>query len=504
MEINQSIEEIQNFKGKYPKQLWYLFFSEMWERFCFYGMRGMLYYFMVHQLFMKDTDANLQYGATQAWVYAFTFIGGLFADKIFGFRKSLFWGGLLMILGSFILSYDPKEFFFLGVSFTIVGTGFFKPNISSMVGKLYNDNDNRRDAGFSLFYAGVNLGALIGGYICIAVGKGEMLSKLIPENLRWNFAFGFAAFVMIISLLTFTQTQKSLGEIGLSPLAHLDSKKRKLYEWLTYIGSILIIPVIIVMVSNTKYTDYFMYAIGPIAIIYLIYEMRNLSVSQNKKLVAAVIFMLFSVVFWAFFEQSGGSLSAFAADNLNNTVAGIQLDPNGVNNSANSLFVIVFAALVGMVWLWMAKRKIEPNTMIKFGLAFLFLAGGFWIFYYTKFFADPVTGKTSLDLFTVGWFIITFGELCLSPIGMSAMTKLSPQKTQAVIMGMWFLASAYGQYFAGLLGANIAEASENATNLEKLNVYADGYYQLGIYALVAGVVLIAISPLIKKLMQEVK
>ncbi|WP_395067348.1 peptide MFS transporter [Flavobacterium sp.] len=503
MEINQSLEQIQNFKGKYPKQLWYLFFSEMWERFSFYGMRGMLYYFMVHQLFMKDTDANLQYGATQAWVYAFTFIGGLFADKIFGFRKSLFWGGLLMILGSFILAYDPKQFFFLGVSFTIVGTGFFKPNISSMVGKLYNDKDNRRDAGFSLFYAGVNLGALIGGYICIAVGKGEMFSKLIPDNLRWNFAFGFAAFVMIISLLTFTQTQKSLGEIGLSPLTHLDSKKRKLYEWLTYIGSILIIPIIIVMVSNTKYTDYFMYAIGPIAIIYLMYEMRNFSVSQNKKLVAAVIFMLFSVVFWAFFEQSGGSLSAFAADNLNNTVAGIQLDPNGVNNSANSLFVIVFAALVGMVWLWMAKRKIEPNTMIKFGLAFLFLAGGFWIFYYTKFFADA-SGKTSLDLFTVGWFIITFGELCLSPIGMSAMTKLSPQKTQAVIMGMWFLASAYGQYFAGLLGANIAEASENASNLDKLIVYADGYKQLGLYALIAGVLLIAISPLIKKLMQEVK
>ena len=501
--LNSSVEDIQNFKGKYPKQLWYLFFSEMWERFCFYGMRGMLYYFMVHELFMKDTDANLQYGATQAWVYAFTFIGGLFADKIFGFRKSLFWGGLLMIIGSFILAYDPKEFFFLGVSFTIVGTGFFKPNISSMVGKLYYDNDNRRDAGFSLFYAGVNLGALLGGYICIAVGKGEMFVNLIPENLRWNFAFGFAALVMIISLLTFTQTQKLLGEIGLSPLCHLDAKKRQLYEWLTYVGSVLIIPVIIIMVSNTKYTDYFMYAIGPFALFYLMYEMRNFSLPQNKKLIAAVIFMLFSIVFWAFFEQSGGSLSAFAADNLNNTVAGIKLDPNGVNNSANSLFVIVFAALVGMVWLWMAKRKIEPNTIIKFGLAFLFLAGGFWIFYYTKFFADA-SGKTSLDLFTFGWFIITFGELCLSPIGMSAMTKLSPQKTQAVIMGMWFLASAYGQYFAGLLGANIAETSQNATNLEKLVVYADGYKQLAIYALIAGIVLIVISPLVKKLMQDVK
>lgn len=498
-----TIDQIQNFKGKYPKQLWYLFFSEMWERFSFYGMRGMLYVFMTNQLLMKDTDANLQYGATQAWVYAFTFIGGLFADKIFGFRKSLFWGGLLMIVGSVILAIHPKEFFFIGVSFTIVGTGFFKPNISSMVGKLYKDDDNRRDAGFSLFYAGVNLGALIGGYICIAVANGNLWTSFVPENLRWNYAFGFASIVMIISLVTFIQTQKSLGDIGLSPLAHLKENKRKLLEYATYLGSILIIPIIMIMVSNTVYTDYFMYVIGPASIIYLLYEMRSFTLSQNKKLIAAVIFMLFSIIFWAFFEQSGGSLSAFAVSNLNNTMFGVELDPNGVNNSANSLFVIAFAAILGIVWLWMSKRKIEPNTIVKFGLAFLFLAGGFYVFYYTKFFADEF-GKTSLGLFTFGWFIITFGELCLSPIGMSAMTKLSPQKTQAVVMGMWFLASAYGQYFAGLLGANIAEASEKATNMNKLIVYADGYKQLAIYALVAGIVLIAIAPLVKKLMQEVK
>lgn len=498
-----TIDQIQNFKGKYPKQLWYLFFSEMWERFSFYGMRGMLYVFMTNQLLMKDTDANLQYGATQAWVYAFTFIGGLFADKIFGFRKSLFWGGLLMIVGSVILAIHPKEFFFIGVSFTIVGTGFFKPNISSMVGKLYKDDDNRRDAGFSLFYAGVNLGALIGGYICIAVANGNLWTSFVPENLRWNYAFGFASIVMIISLVTFIQTQKSLGDIGLSPLAHLKENKRKLLEYATYLGSILIIPIIMIMVSNTVYTDYFMYVIGPASIIYLLYEMRSFTLSQNKKLIAAIIFMLFSIIFWAFFEQSGGSLSAFAVSNLNNTIFGVELDPNGVNNSANSLFVIAFAALLGIVWLWMSKRKIEPNTVVKFGLAFLFLAGGFYVFYYTKFFADEF-GKTSLGLFTFGWFIITFGELCLSPIGMSAMTKLSPQKTQAGVMGMWFLASAYGQYFAGLLGANIAEASEKATNMNKLIVYADGYKQLAIYALVAGIVLIAIAPLVKKLMQEVK
>ncbi len=503
MEQNLTLEEIQSFKGKYPKQLWHLFFSEMWERFSFYGMRGMLVIFMVHQLNMNDEVANLQYGATQAFIYAFTFIGGLLSDKILGYRKSLFWGGILMIIGSLVLALDPKQFFFIGIGFTIIGTGFFKPSISTIVGKLYKDDDNRRDAGFSLFYAGVNLGALIGGYLCIAVANGNLFSSIIPEHLRWNFAFGFASVVMVVSLLTFIRTKKSLGNIGISPLIALETPKRKKYELITYISSILIIPVIMILVSNSGFTDIFMYIIGPCSLLYLAYEMKNFSLKENKKLLAALIFILFSIVFWAFFEQSGGSLSLFAASNLSNTVLGVKLDPNGVNNSANSLFVIIFAALVGLLWLWMAKRKIEPNTVVKFGLGFLFLAGGFWIFYYTKFFANA-DGITSLDLFTFGWFIITFGELCLSPIGLSIMTKLSPGKLQAVMMGMWYLASAYGQYFAGLLGANIAVASGNSTNYEKLIVYADGYKQLAIYALIAGVLLLLISPLVKKLMQEVK
>ena len=498
-----TIDEIQNFKGKYPKQLWYLFFSEMWERFSFYGMRGMLIVFMVGNLHMNSEVANLQYGATQAFVYAFTFIGGMFADKILGYRKSLFWGGLLMIVGSIILALDPEKFFFTGIGFTIIGTGFFKPNISTIVGKLYREDDDRRDAGFSLFYAGVNLGAFIGGYLCIAVANGNLFADSIPVDLRWNFAFGFASVVMIISLLTFVQTQKSLGEIGESPLQHIEKSKKTFYEVITYVVSIAVIPLVILMVSNSQYTDMFMYIIGPFSLVYLLFEMRNFSAAENKKLMAALVFILFSIVFWAFFEQSGGSLSLFAANNLENTLLGVKLDPNGVNNSANSLFVIIFAALVGMLWLFMAKRKIEPNTVVKFGLGFLFLAGGFYVFYQTRFFADE-NGITSLDLFTFGWFVITFGELCLSPIGMSIMTKLSPHKLQAVMMGMWFLASAYGQYFAGILGANIAGASENSGNLEKLYIYADGYKQLAIYALIAGIVLIAISPLVKKLMQEVR
>jgi POT family proton-dependent oligopeptide transporter len=503
MKISQDIDHIQNFKGKYPKQLWYLFFSEMWERFSFYGMRGMLVVFMTTKLAMNEEVANLQYGATQAFVYAFTFIGGLLADRILGYRKSLFWGGILMIVGSIILAIDPKEFFFLGIAFNIIGTGFFKPNISTMVGRLYKDGDSRTDAGFSLFYMGVNVGALIGGYLCIAVANGTMLETIVPINIRWNVAFGLASIVMVISLLTFIRTQKSLGSIGISPLMTINISKRRIIELTTYVASLAIIPFIILLVSNSEYTDIFMFIIGPCALIYFLFEMKNYTWAENKKIIAALILIIFSIVFWAFFEQSGGSLSLFAKNNLDNKLLGVKIDPNGWNNSANSVFVIGFAALMGLLWLWMNKRKIEPNTIVKFGIGFLFIAIGFYIFYLTKNYSNS-QGFTSLNVFTVGWFIITFGELSLSPIGMSAMTKLSPKKLQAGMMGMWFLASAYGQYFAGLLGANIAQASENASNFEKLTIYADGYKQLAIYALIAGVVLIAISPLVKKLMGNIK
>ena len=506
-ENDSALEKIQNFTGKYPKQLWYLFFSEMWERFCFYGMRGMLTVFMVDKvvgLAMDDKVANLQYGATQAFVYAFTFIGGLFADKILGFRKSLFWGGLLMITGSCILAINPHQFFFIGISFSIIGTGFFKPNISTMVGSLYKKNDSRRDAGFSLFYSGINIGALLGGYACISIGKGSFMAGVVPENLRWNVAFGLAAIVMTISLITFVFTKRSLGPIGLSPFANAnDGKNRNWYDYTVYAGSLAIIPVIMIMVAKTEYTDWFMYVVGPAALLYIFYEMTKFSWAEQRKLLAALVFIIFSILFWAFFEQSGGSLSIFAANNLNNTVLGVTLDPNGVNNAANSLFVIMFAPILGLIWIWMSGKKIEPNTVIKFGLGFLFLALAFYVFYATRFFANA-KGMTSLDIFTLAYFIITFGELCLSPIGLSIMTKLSPKPLQGVMMGMWFLASAYGQYAAGILGAGMTSPNENATLTEKLISYTDGYKQLAVYALVAGIVLIIISPLVKKLMQEVK
>ncbi|MBK7555538.1 MAG: peptide MFS transporter [Flavobacteriales bacterium] len=493
MDQTYTLDGIRDFKGKYPKQLWYLFGTEMWERFCFYGMRGMLTVFMVSNLGLDDKAANLQYGAIQAFVYAFTFIGGVFADKILGFQKSLFWGAILMITGGFIIAFSPTDLFYIGISFSIIGTGFFKPNISTMVGQLYREGDSRRDAGFGLFYAGINLGALLGGILMVWVGK----------HYSWRLAFALVGIVMIISLINFLWRRASFGPIGLSPLnPDMPKSRRRFYEIATYVGSLIAIPFILIMVTKTEYTDLFMYIIGPVTLLYLGWEMRKFNMQENKRLVAALVFILFSILFWAFFEQSGGSLSLFALNNLQADFFGLAIDPNVINNSANSLFVIIFSAPLGLLWFWLSARKMEPNSVVKFGLGFLMLAIAFFVFYATIFFADA-DGITSLEIFTLAYFIITFGELCLSPIGLSLMTKLSPVSIQGLMMGMWFLASAYGQYVAGLLGAGMSSADPDATPLMKLHAYTEGYMQLGIYALIAGVVLIVISPFVRKLMRGV-
>lgn len=393
MEHNITLEQIQNFKGKYPKQLWYLFFVEMWERFCFYGMRGVLAFFMVEQLFLKDEEANLQYGAIQAFVYAFTFIGGIFADKILGFKKSLFFGGIVMILGNLLIAFSPQEMFYYGIAFSIIGTGFFKPNISSMVGELYHESDGRRDAGYGMFYAGINIGGLLGGALCIYLGK----------YYSWQLCFLSAAVVMFFGLITFLYTKKHLGPIGDSPLMNLDAKKRTIREIAVYVLSLLSIPFIFIMVKNTDYTDYFMYTIGIIAVLYFTYELIKLGdTGMQKKLFAAFLFVFFYLLFNAIYEQSGGSLSLFAKDNLNDSLLFFAIDPNIVNNTSNTFFVIIFSPLIGLLWLWLAKRKLEPNTLIKFGIGFLFLGVSFYVFYLTKFFANS-KGIASLNIFTFAY-----------------------------------------------------------------------------------------------------
>lgn len=488
-----TLDDIQNFEGKYPKQLWYLFLVEMWERFCFYGMRGVLAIFMVDQLLLSEKDANLKYGAIQAFVYAFTFVGGIFADKILGFKRSLTFGAILMILGNGLIAVDPHEFFYFGIALTIIGTGFFKPNISSMVGDLYKEGDSRRDAGFGVFYSGINVGALLGGALCVWLGKEH----------SWNLAFLAAAIVMLVGIIIFMATKKHLGPIGNSPIAHLPKSAKATREILVYLGALLSIPLIFIMVNNTRYTDMFMYTIGPLALGYFFYQLvREKDAKVKQQLIAALLLILFSILFFAIFEQAGGSLALFANNNLSNSLLFFNIDPNVVNNGANSLFVIIFSPLLGLLWLALAKKKLEPNTVVKFGLGFLFLGLGYYIFFGTRFFADA-SGKTSLGVFTLAYLAVTVGELCLSPIGLSMITKLSPRHLGGMMMGLWFLASAYGQYVAGLLGAGMSSPDDQASLLDKLIAYTAGYQQLAWYSLAAGLLIIVLAPIVKRLMHGV-
>jgi POT family proton-dependent oligopeptide transporter len=305
---------------------------------------------------------------------------------------------------------------------------------------------------------------------------------------------------MLLGLINFLLTRKNLGPIGREP-ENVRPETARRNQMFVYVGSILSIPLIYMMITNTAYTDMFMYIIGPTTLAYLLFEMRLLSREDNKKVIAALIFIFLSIIFWAFFEQSGGSLSLYAEKLLSNEMLGLTIDPNVVNNSSNSLFVIVFSALIGAMWIWLQTRGWEPNYFVKFGLAFIFLGLAFFLFYSTRFTVNS-SGLASLGLFTFAYFVISIGELFLSPIGLSLMTKLSPKRLWGVMMGMWFLASSYGQYVAGLLGAGMASPNEKASLAERMTAYTDGYYQLAIYAFITGGLVIVFSFWMNKLMKE--
>jgi len=415
-----------------------------------------------------------------------------------------------------------RLFYFVVISFTIYAceknntkgnneTDPISKNVKPYKDTLFTEYFRRTTdwvAGDGAFSVNLNNGKSLWVFGDSHIGNYDASTKTVPCLFQVrNAAFSLAAVVMVISLINFIFTQKKLGPIGLQPtVLQADGSTTthpKWKEYLVYIGTLLLVPVIVKMVSQTEYTDYFMWAIGPITLIYLFYEMTKVTSAERKKLFAALVFILFSILFWGIYEQSGGSLSIFAAKNLNNEVLGMKLDPNGVNNSGGSFFIIFIAPVLGLLWIWLNKRKIEPNTVVKFGLGFLFLGLGYYFLFGTRWFATAA-GVTSLNFFTLSLLIITLGELCLSPIGLSIMTKLSTKNLQGMMMGMWFLASAYGQYVAGQIGAGMAEVKEGGTNYNALLTYTEGYKQLAVYAVIAGVVLIALSPLMKKLMQEVK
>jgi POT family proton-dependent oligopeptide transporter len=552
-----TLEEIQSFKGKYPKQLFYLALVEMWERFTFYGMRALLVLYISHLALSADyqpmqeddlaqkmatyeqihnkklsenspmyiletsqttaysqaeADANIQYGLILAFVYAMAFVGGMFADKLFGFRRSVFWGGILMAIGTFTMAIPGQFSFYWGVSILIVGNGFFKPNISTMVGALYKEDDPRRDAGFSLFYMSINVGALLSG----------LLIGWIGTTYSWSLGFAISGVFMLLGLFVFRTTQHKLGPIGLPKKPEkLKEKKFGISKGvLFHIASLLFIPFFWIMVSKpiaidmtwllgtaadgmaniVQFRDLFMIAVAVLVLAFLVITLFKVTKEEFGKLFVAIVLMLFAVLFFSFFEQGGGSLNFFATGNVN----GHGLPMTMVNNSANPFWVILLAYPLGLLWLALSKRNKEPNTVVKFSFGFIFLGLSFLVFFFSRNFATP-DGYTPLWSFLFAYLIMSMGELCLSPIGLSMVTRLTPVRLHGVMMGTWFLASAYGQYGAGIIGSILAKVDAsiaNPTNYDKLVEYTNGYSNIALVAIGAGIVLLLLSPVLNKIMKR--
>ncbi|WP_346236461.1 peptide MFS transporter [Niabella insulamsoli] len=481
--------------GKQPRQLYLLFFTEMWERFSFYGMKALLIAYMVTELKFDEPKSYGILGAYSALVYTVPMLGGMLADRFLGYRRAIIYGGILMTIGHLVLALPQEWSFFSGMAFIICGNGFFKPNISSLVGTLYEENDPRRDSGFSLFYMGINIGAALGGLLCGYVG----------QQINWHYGFGLAGIFMFLGLIVFAWGQKSLGQRGLAP--DKEALQRKTLgipnEYLIYGGSLIIVPVVVALFNRHEVMDYMMAILGGIAIVYVLWEAFRMERAGRNKLIAALFMIIFSILFWAFYEQNAGSLNLFAMRNVDMNVMGASLPALAVNNFLPPGWVVVLSFFFAWLWTWLAKRNAEPSTPVKFGWSFVLMAAGFLIFYLAC--QNATAGLINLFAFAMGYMFIIAGELCLSPIGLSMVTKLSPLRMVAVMMGIWFFASAGGEFLAGKIGKlmSVPEAVQNNA-VASLPYYATMLKKIAIASAGAGIFILLLSPLVKKWMGDTK
>jgi POT family proton-dependent oligopeptide transporter len=421
----------------------------------------------------------------------------MMADRFLGNRKAVLFGGILMSIGHFVLAIPQGWSFFFGMAFIICGNGFFKPNISSLVGTLYADNDPKKDSGFSLFYMGINIGAALGGLLCGYVG----------ERVNWHYGFGLAGIFMIVGLVVFSIGAKSLGPRGLPP--EPEALKKRLFAGITteaaiYAGTLALVPVVVLLFNQYQVMDYLMFALGSIAMIYILFIAFQMDRLARYKLFSALILIVFSMLFWAFYEQYSGSLNLFAMRNVDMTIAGQKLPALSVNNFLPPAWVILLSFFFAWLWPALNKKGREPSTPLKFAISFILMGIGFYVFYAACILHSD-TGLISLFSFVAGYFFIISGELCISPIGLSMISKLSPKKMVALMMGIWFFASAAGEFLAGKIGS-LMSVPESVVNNPVLSLpyYANILNKIGMYSIGIGILLICFVPLIRKWMSDVR
>ncbi|GMV06571.1 MAG: MFS transporter [Gemmatimonadota bacterium] len=483
----------------HPRGLATLFFTEMWERFAYYGMRALLILFMTTATDVANPGLGLDvgtaaaiYGLYTSLVYILALPGGWVADNLWGQRKAVFVGGCFIAAGQLSMALGFTPTFFLGLVLIIFGTGLLKPNVSTVVGELYPEGGARRDAGFSIFYMGINLGAFIG----------PLLTGYFGEGIRWQYGFGIGAIGMIAGLIQYKAGEKYLGDAGLlkgdATADEIASRSRKFFG---IFGAVLAAVVAfayavrqgMIPLSLTQIATGLGYGVLVLVGLYFVYlwTAGGHTAEENKRL--GVIFWLFLLiaVFWSGFEQAGSSLNVFARDLTDRTFFG-WLMPASFLQSVNALLIILMAPLFGALWVWLDKRHVNPPLPLKAGMGLLGLSMGFFVI------AWGAANASADNLVTPAWLVVTYflhtvGELCISPIGLSAITKLSPAKRVGQMMGIWFVGAALGNLFAGLVAGRLA----NLPPAPLFQTVALTIGAVGIFASLA-------SPLVKKLMGGVK
>ena len=483
----------------HPRGLSTLFFTEMWERFSYYGMRAILVLFMTAAITDPNAGMGLQvsvataiYGLYTFFVYVLALPGGWVADNIWGQRKAVFVGGVIIMLGHVSLAIPMDMTFYLGLALVVIGTGLLKPNVSTMVADLYPEGGARRDAGFSIFYMGINIGAFAGTALVGWVGEGV--------NFHWGFSL--AAVGMFLGLVQYRMGWKFLGTAGdlvtEDPPERVAQKTRNFwissaafFAAVTLIGFLLftgILPYTIDQIAGSLGTVVVILAIG--YFLYLHFA-GNLTGLEKKRL--WVIFWLFilAALFWMGFEQAGSSMNLFARD-LTNRQYGDFLMPASWLQNINPFFIVTLAPVFGWLWVWLSKRNLNPSIPMKFAMGLFGLSVGFFVLAWGAANATP-ENPVSASWLVVTYFFHTAGELCLSPVGLSSMTKLAPKGRVGQMMGLWFIAAALGNLFAGLTAGQLETLAPSAL-----------FWNVAMIVGGAGLVALLASPFVRKLMGDVE
>ncbi len=475
----------------HPKGLFVLFFAEMWERFSYYGMRALLIFYLTKHWLFSDSQAGVIYGAYTALVYITPVLGGYLADKYLGQRKAVTYGAVLLTFGHFLMGFEGSggqdaaslNIFWLALAFIIVGSGFLKANISVIVGQLYPRTDVRRDGAYTIFYMGINLGAALGSLLCGYVG----------ETYGWSYGFGLAGFGMLAGLIVFITFKPLLLGRGEAPDAAALAKPVLgiKFEWLLYLVGIFAVGACWWMVQNQSVVGSLLGIAGAILVGYVLFTaVVKLDPHARDRIFGAMFLIIGSILFWALFEQAGSSLNLYTDRYVDR--AGV---PASVFQSINAIYIVLLAPLFAGLWTWLGRRGLEPSAPAKFGLALMQLGAGFLVLV-----AGAATGTMTPVLFIFLIYLLhTTGELCLSPVGLSAMNRLAPAHMASLIMGTWFFASATGNFAAGLIASATGSEAASGEGAGKEVVLAV-YNQIGWVAIAVGVGVLVISPLIKKLM----